>query len=96
MNAKEYTDLKGKYARKVCGWGELLRIYAFMEFDAALEEYDGNEKSSWNDGAELMDVSPADVECVIDEFLARWDGRIMPLAADEMRNAIQAVTGLIC
>lgn len=96
MNKRDYTALKNKYEYRVGGWGELLRTYAFMEFDAALEEYGENGWAENNDGDELFDVSPADVEAILDEFGARWDERIAHIATDEMRNAIQAVTGLVC
>ena len=96
MNMQEYTALKQRYAINEQSWGELARKLAFYEFDCALEEYVENEKEEWNGGKSLMDVSAADVERIIEEYLWRESERVAPVQTEAMRDAIQAVTGLVC
>lgn len=96
MNCTEYVELKNGYAINEESWAVLWRKLAFIEFDAELEEFVENWKEKDNNGDSLMDVSIEDVECIIDEYLDRWEVHVLPVVVDEMRNAIQAVTGLVC
>ena len=109
MNMQEYIDLKHKYDYTLVnehtgeriafdGWDALQRHLAFLEYDAALEEYVENEKENWqrNDGQSLMDVSTTDVECILDEYIARTEDVFYRIGTEEMRNSIEAVTGLVC
>ena len=97
MNSQEYVDMKTANTINEESWEALWRKLAFVEFDAALEEFVENDKKHWaeNNGRSLMGASPAEVESILDAFLDRVEDRIRWLCAEEMRNAIQAVTGLV-
>ena len=98
MNMQEYVAMKLANTINEESWDVLWRKLAFIEFDAALEEFVENEKERWeqNGGDSLMDVSTTDVECIIDEYINRTEELFCRIGTEEMRNAIQAVTGLIC
>lgn len=96
MKCMEYVKLKNGNRVNEDSWEILWHKLAFIEFDAALEEYVENEKEKDNGGDSLMDVSVNDVECIIDEYLNRTEDMFRMFAQKEMRNAIQTVTGLIC
>ncbi len=96
MNMQEYVDMKLANTINEESWDALLRKLAFIEFDSQLEEFVENGWESENDGRSLMDITPADVDRIADEFATRFDAYVQPAIDDCIRNAIQAVTGLVC
>ena len=96
MTNEEYIMLKNKYEFTTGGWDALWRSLAFMEFDAALEEFNLNNKDTWNGGEDLDDVSVHDVERIMDAYIERVEYTFTTIGTREMRNAIEAVTGLVC
>lgn len=99
MTDLEYNELKKRYgAENGIDWDGIWRRLAFFEFECALEEFCSNEKEDWegNDGESLEDITPSDVERIIDDYLARTEELFCRIGTEEMRSAIQDVTGLIC
>ena len=98
MTDFEFNGLKERYGVDGADWDGIWRKLAFLEFDAALEEFIENGKESWesNGGESLMDITENDVECIIDDYISRTEELFCRIGTEEMRNAIQDVTGLIC
>ena len=96
MNCMEYVDMKNANRINEESWEVLWRKLAFIEFDAALEEYVENGKEAHNDGESLMDVSTEQVGKIMERFIERVEEATMRLFAEEMRGAVQDVTGLVC
>ena len=96
MNSQEYVGMKLENTINEESWEALWRKLAFIEFDAALEEFVENGREEENDGRSLMEATPAEVERIMRSFVDRVEPSIGRLFAEEMRNAIQEVTGLVC
>lgn len=98
MNCQEYVDIKQANTINEESWKTLWRKMAFIEFDSQLEIFveNGYENDFGNEGRSLMDVTPADVELIADEFVDRFEDYVQPAIDDCIRNAILAATGIYC
>lgn len=96
----EYEEIKKRYELTPEDQQALIKLsakLAFDEFDCQLEEYDYNDKYEWNDGAELMDITEDQLLEIIDDYLSRMDADEFTWhRVEQMRHAIEDVTGLVC
>ena len=109
MNMQKYIDLKNRYDYTLVnehtgervgfdGWDVLQRHMAFLELDAAIEEFCENGKDKWelNEGRDILDITTEQAEAILDRFIERTEEAFSRIGTEEMRNAIQDVTGLYC
>lgn len=93
MTNEEYMEIKKKYTvGSIEQFNFAMRQQAFDALDMQVEMYEIND-----DGEELIDVlTPEIIEQILDEFAYRMDNDWEYIFGRNMKNAIQAVTGLVC
>ncbi|MBQ9041434.1 MAG: hypothetical protein IJ111_01300 [Eggerthellaceae bacterium] len=94
-----YQDLRKKYeinSEEDKVFRAILRKRAFDDLDAEIEAYVLNEKAEWNDGKKL-EPTDEEVELILDDYLdRRYSDYAVQDEMEDMRDAIQSVTGLVC
>ena len=74
----------------------IMRKRAFEDLDAEIESYVLNDKALDN-GGELLDPTAEEVEEILDAYFEyRYSDFAVQDEMDDMRRAIESVTGLVC
>ena len=94
-----WTELRKKYAISP-EEEELFRIIsrkrAFWDLDAEIECYENNNYADNNDGKHLDQMTDAQIEAVLDEYMQISEDDFHYIRDNRnMRDAIQRVTGII-
>ena len=94
-----YENLREKYAisdEEMSIFKTVQRKRAFEDLDAEIEAYKINHKQDNNNG-KMLDPTDEEVERILDEYIdRRYQDFAVSDEMDDMRDAIQTVTGLIC
>ena len=97
MDAQQYIETTRKYrVFNDSAYMLFMKQHTFEEFDAQVECFCANHYEEKNAGRHILDVTPEQVEEILDDYIRRFNDEGQWIRDYMMRNAIQDVTGLIC
>ena len=99
---KDFKELQQKYKLTdedkeiIAAYDKVKRKLAFFEFECEVEHYEGNGYAENNNNRHLDFLSKCEIEDILDDYIERQDSSICWTCDEDIRNAIQDVTGIRC